>query len=128
MTQNAAKKMILASHIGDDLKNLCLQLADIVGTVSSSDGNFLTLKFFGERLDDVRVTDLVLGLSILSSIENPILETHAYIDGSDGPLILPDDEFRSFLHDGILVHPDFGEPLKHPENHIHLFYSIAQHS
>lgn len=125
MNVASTRAAIDRSHLQDGIRELCVELIDIVCELHDGDGEFLPVSFFMQRITERPPTEVVSALNYLSSIETPLLCLHGYIEDDGEPLVIDDDEFRSFLKDGTLIHPNKGVAMADPADRLHLFYSLC---
>lgn len=126
MTFDLVKASIAQSGLQEGTKSLCFGIIDVVEGLPEGDGQFLPISFFQNHLDGWEPHRIVHALNVLSSLGSPVLKPHAYIVDGDTQTVLDDDDFKSFLEGGLLVHPELGEPIDNPAERIHLFYSIRR--
>lgn len=122
------KTALAKNQLEEGMHHACLAITDLLEGLSLGNGEFLTLPFFYERLNDDHIRRrLPSALSILSSFEAAILEAHGYIDDAeDGQIHLEDDAFRDLLSTGKLAHPETGDLIDNPMQRVHLYYSIRK--
>lgn len=128
MEFNRTKEALTTNKLEGGLRIACLAVTDLLESLSSRNGEFLTLPFFYEHLDDNEIRRLLpSALSILSTFEAAILEAHGYIDDPNaGQIHLDDDDFRDLINTGHLAHPETGQLISDPMRHVHLYYSIRK--
>ncbi|WP_298559385.1 hypothetical protein [uncultured Aliiroseovarius sp.] len=112
------------TKLDPNMREACLAIVDLLSEVSSGDGYHLGLRFFSSRLHDSIQPFLLPALSILSTMETPILSMHGYLDSDDGQHHLEDEDFRELLQSGKLAHPTTGELISDPFGRVRIFYSI----
>jgi hypothetical protein len=112
------------AQLDPDMRNACLAITDLLSEISLGDGHHLGLPFFAKELTEAAQPYLVPALSILCTMDMPILSMHGYLNAQDGQHHLSDDEFRDLIQSGILAHPDTGKPIPKPFEHVRIFYSI----
>jgi len=128
MDFDRAKKALTTGSLDPEIHYACLAIIEILESLSYKDGEFLTLPFFFERLqDDGHRRRIPSALSILSTFQVAILEAHGYIDDpEEGQLHLDDETFRDLVTTGKLTHPSTGNLVVDPMKHVHLYYSIRK--
>lgn len=122
------KKALARNQLEEGMRHACLAITDLLEGLSHGNGEFLTLPFFYERLNDAADRQrLPSALSILCSFDAAILKAHGYLDDPDeGQIHLEDDTFRDLLSTGQLAHPETGELIHNPMQRVHLYYSIRK--
>lgn len=112
------------ARLDPDMRNACLAITDILSEIALGDGHHLGLHFFAKELTEAEQSHLLPALSILCTMDAPILSMHSYLDAEDGQYHLSDDEFGELIRSGNFAHPGSGEPIPKPLEHVRIFYSI----
>lgn len=118
------RKQLELTHLDPDMRDLCLDVTDLLSRIERGDGYHLGLSFFAENVSTSSHPRLLSALSILSTMESPILSMHGYLDVDDGQYHLSNEEFGDLIKNGILAHPDTGNHIPEPLEHVRIFYSI----
>jgi len=112
------------AQLDPDMRAVCLAITDLLSEITLGDGGHLGLPFFAKALAETDQPRLLPALSILCTMDAPILSMHGYLDAHDGQHHLSHDEFSDLIQSGNLTHPDTGEPIPKPFEHVRIFYSI----
>ena len=118
------KQRLGASGIDPDMRTTCLAITDLLSKIAVGAGYHLSLPFFAKQLGDEHQTRLPAALSILCTMDSPLLSMHGYLDLNEGQHHLTDEEFHSLLQSGVLANPFTGEPMPKPLEHVRVFYSV----
>ena len=114
------------SGIEPRVLSTCIAITDLISDLKPGDGKHLGLPYFFERLSPEKHRPFVLpALSILCTRKGAILEMHGYLDDAElGQLHLSSEEFHDMLTSGRLAHPESGELVENPMQHVRIFYSL----
>jgi hypothetical protein len=112
------------AQLDPDMRNACLAITDLLSEIALGDGHHLGLPFFAKELTEAERPHLLPALSILCTMDAPILSMHGYLNVKDGQHHLSDDEFCDLIQRGSLANPYTGEPIPKPLEHVRIFYSI----
>jgi hypothetical protein len=96
----------------------------MLSEIELGDGYHLSLHFFAGRLADPSQAYLLPALSILCTMEAPVLSMHGYLNVAEGQYHLSNEEFGDLVARGNLAHPNTGELIPDPMHHVRIFYSI----
>jgi hypothetical protein len=112
------------AQLDPEMREVCLALTDLLSRIDEGDGYHLGLPFFAKNLSASAHPNLLPALSILSTMEAPILSMNGYLDAEDGQHHLTKEEFEDLIESGKLAHPDTGDLIAQPLEHVRIFYSI----
>lgn len=124
MTFADFRSKIEVARLDPDIRQACLTITDVLSEIKIGDGYHLGLAFFAQRAPDVPKNQLLPALNILCTIREPILSMHGYLLTEDGQEHLSEEEFHSLIVTGQLAHPETGEPIPDPFDHVCIYYSI----
>ena len=128
MTFTDFRQKIETAKIDPDIRQACLVITDILSEIELGDGYQLGVPFFAQRAPSVPKNQLLPALNILCTIREPILSMHGYLLTENGQEHLSEEEFHSLIVTGELAHPETGEPISRPLEHVCIYYSIRDES
>ena len=124
MRFNGYKQRLEKARLDPDIQRVCLMFVERLARLNDGDGYHLGLPFFANQLSDESQNLVLPALSILCTMNSPILSMHGYLDAEDGQHHLDDSDFRSLLSGEDLAHPETGETVPDPMHHVRIFYAI----
>lgn len=124
MAFDNVKRRLEQAKLDPGIQAVCLAVVDRLSVIERGDGYHLGLNFFAGELEPGSRDLLLPALGILCTVPDPILSVHGYLDAEDGQCQLSDEEFASLLKTGVLAHPETGDLVPDPMDHVRIFYSI----
>ena len=118
------KRRVEQAKLDPGIQAVCLAVVDRLSIIERGDGYHLGLPFFAKEIEPASQALLLPALGILCTVPNPILSMHGYLDAEDGQHHLSEEEFASLLETGVLAHPETGDLVPDPMDHVRIFYSI----
>ncbi len=112
------------AQLDPNMREACLGVIDLLSKIERGDGYHLGLPFFAKELPASAQPYLLPALSILCTMDSPILSMHGYLDADGTQHHLNGDEFHELIESGYLTHPNTGELIPEPLSHVRIFYSI----
>jgi len=124
MTFAGFRRRLETARIDPDMLKTCLAVTDVLSKIAAGDGYHLSLPFFAKQLGEAHQARLLPALGILCTMDDPPLAMNGYLDVEDGQHHLSDEEFHTLLQSSVLVHPDSGERIDKPLEHVRVYYSV----